>query len=100
MNAQPSVVTSGNLARLKQLNAIPKDEQSTAQSVEVVSVNPKKINWSLSSFNTPGGIGLILLVILIIIFFITDYNGKSRVEWVWLAITKKAKIKPSIMSKA
>jgi hypothetical protein len=96
----PSITTSGNLARLKQLNALPKDEQENVQNVTVVSSTPQKASWSLSSLGTPGGIGLLLLVILVLIFFLTDYHGRSRAEWIWLAFTKKAKIKPQILKSA
>lgn len=44
----------------------------------------------IGSFQTPGGLGMLLLILGLLLLILIQTNGQPRLIWLWLVLTRKA----------
>lgn len=75
-----------------------KEKQKLEQEKNVVK--KQRLSFKPANIPTPGNITFPLLVVLLLLFFVQQINGKSRAEWFWSVVSGQASILPpnSILS--
>src|SRR5579885_3495076 len=68
-------------------SAIVKGTQSAIQKARQVA---RKADLSLGAIPTPGSIALPLILLIFLGFVLLQYNGNSKLIWLWLVLTNNA----------
>lgn len=77
----------------KESIAAAKEKQQIEQDKNVVK--KQRLSFKPASIPAPGSITLPLLVVLLLLFFVQQINGKSRAEWFWDVLSGQASVLPA-----
>lgn len=66
---------------------------ATRQATDAIRSQASAVAGRIGTLPTPGGLGLVIIVLATLLLIIIPVNGEPRLVWLWLVITGKAKLR-------